>query len=114
MGRPHGGGWWKPSSDPLAGAIRSLPGRSPLAIEVLYFVLLCSFVCFCLFLLASSEGDVHVHGCAVLLCLVCLFDLACFFLSFFLLISHLKTCMRLVQCTMYMHYVHLTCRVVSV
>ena len=27
-------------------------------------------------------------GCAVLLCLVCLFDLACFFLSFFL---HLKT-----------------------
>ena len=31
-------------------------------------------------------------GCAVLLCLVCLFDLACFFLSFFLLVSHLKTC----------------------
>ena len=25
----------------------------------------------------------HVHGCAVLLCLVCLFDLACFFLSSF-------------------------------
>ena len=31
-------------------------------------------------------------GCAVLLCLVCLFNLACFFLSSFLLISHLKTC----------------------
>ena len=34
----------------------------------------------------------HVHvclGCAVLLCLVCLFDLACLLLSF---ISHLKTC----------------------
>ena len=30
-------------------------------------------------------------GCAVLLCLVCLFDLACF--SFFLLIFRLKTCM---------------------
>ena len=28
----------------------------------------------------------------MLLCLVCLFDLACFFLSSFLLISHLKTC----------------------
>ena len=27
-------------------------------------------------------------GCAVLLCLVCLFDLACFFLPSFLLISH--------------------------
>ena len=27
----------------------------------------------------------------MLLCLICLFDLACFFLSFFLLISHLKT-----------------------
>ena len=32
----------------------------------------------------------HCLGCAVLLCLVCLFDLACFFLSFFLLISHLS------------------------
>ena len=29
---------------------------------------------------------------AVLLCLVCLFDLACFFLSSFSIISHLKTC----------------------
>ena len=38
----------------------------------------------------------HVH--AVLLCLVCLFDLACFFLSFFLLISHLKTCMTMWPC----------------
>ena len=27
--------------------------------------------------------DPHVHGCAVLLCLVRLFDLACFFLSSF-------------------------------
>ena len=35
----------------------------------------------------------HCLGCAVLLCLVCLFDLACFFLSSFSsLISHLKTC----------------------
>ena len=33
------------------------------------------------------------HGCAVLLCLVCLFDLACFFLSSFSsLIKTLKTC----------------------
>ena len=35
--------------------------------------------------------NVHVHVIAVLLCPVCLFDLACFFLLF-LLISHLKTC----------------------
>ena len=34
---------------------------------------------------------------AVLLCLVCLFDLACFFLSSFLLISHLKTCIHSVS-----------------
>ena len=41
-------------------------------------------------LIFSRKSD--CLGCAVLLCLVCLFDLACFFLSFFLLISHLKTC----------------------
>ena len=32
----------------------------------------------------STPKAVHIHlGCAVLLCLVCLFDLACFFLSSF-------------------------------
>ena len=31
----------------------------------------------------ERSKHVHVHGCAVLLCLVCLFDLACFFLSSF-------------------------------
>ena len=43
-------------------------------------------------LAAEDQSQVHVHvfsrkndclGCAVLLCLVCLFDLACFFLSSF-------------------------------
>ena len=38
-------------------------------------------------LIFSRKSD--CLGCAALLCLVCLFDLA---LSFFLLISHLKTC----------------------
>ena len=39
-------------------------------------------------------------GCAVLLCLVCLFDLACL-LSFFLLISHLGYAKRvLASCAM--------------
>ena len=33
--------------------------------------------------------NVHVHGCAVLLCLVGLFDLACFFLSSFIIVNHL-------------------------
>ena len=41
-------------------------------------------------LIFSRKSD--CLGCAVLLCLVCLFDLACIFLSFFLLICHLKTC----------------------
>ena len=45
---------------------------------------------------------VHVYMCAVLLCLVCLFDLACLLLSFFLLIFHLKTCIR----SNYMKHVH--------
>ena len=40
-------------------------------------------------LIFSRKSD--CLGCAVLLCLVCLFDLACFFLSSFC-ISHLKTC----------------------
>ena len=32
----------------------------------------------------NEYAHIHVHiGCAVLLCLVCLFDLACFFLSSF-------------------------------
>ena len=44
-------------------------------------------------LIFSRKSD--CLGCAVLLCLVCLFDLACFFLSSFLLISHLKTCIIL-------------------
>ena len=34
-------------------------------------------------------------GCAVLLCLVCLFNLACFFLSSFL--SLIKTCMTILN-----------------
>ena len=40
-------------------------------------------------LIFSRKSD--CLGCAVLFCLVCLFDLA-LRLSFFLLISHLKTC----------------------
>ena len=43
---------------------------------------------------------IHVHECAVLLCLVCLFDLVCFFLS-----SHLKTCICIfVYMYVYMWY----------
>ena len=42
------------------------------------------------------SASVYTLQCAVLLCLVCVFDLACFFLSSFS--SLIKTCM----CTMYM------------
>ena len=47
--------------------------------------------------------SVYMHGCAVLLCLVCLFDLACFLLPSFS--SLIKTCIHVlnvtqhVQCT---------------
>ena len=47
-----------------------------------------------------TNGNVHVHvGCAVLLCLVCLFDLASFFLP-----SHLS----FKNMYMYVHMEHVT------
>ena len=47
-----------------------------------------SHVCkYCPYLTQCCLTHKYVHGCAVLLCLVCLFDLAYFFLSFF---SHLS------------------------
>ena len=60
-------------------------------------------------LIFSRKSD--CLGCAVLLCLVCLFDLACFFLSSFSsLISHLKTCMYMYVFTyMYVHVCMYTC-----
>ena len=51
-------------------------------------------------------------GCTVLLCLVCLFDLACLLLSFFLLISYLKTCTCTnVLCVVYFWCILHTCTV---
>ena len=52
-------------------------------------------------LIFSRKSD--CLGCAVLLCLVCLFDLACFFLSSD--ISHLKTCIYNV-CSVYSCMLH--------
>ena len=40
----------------------------------------------------SPVQGMYMYMCTVLLRLVCLFDLNCLLLSFFLLISHLKTC----------------------
>ena len=63
-------------------------------------------------MLMLEPGNLHVHvfsrksdclGCAVLLCLVCLFDLACFFLSSFssLIQKHVYRCtynyMKIIQ-----------------
>ena len=55
----------------------------------------------------------HVHvclGCAVLLCLVCLFDLACFFLSSFssLIKKHVYMCACTVHLRIYMYIIDKT------
>ena len=56
-------------------------------------------------LIFSRKSD--CLGCAVLLCLVCLFDLACFFLSSFSsLIKHMYKLVRLVlytSCSLHSH-----------
>ena len=61
-------------------------------------VCVCVCVCTCVMLLDFSHTCTYAClGCAMLLCLVCLFDLACFFLPSFS--SLIKTCIYMYMST---------------